>query len=274
MRFRSVTRVPLPGVQSPAGRWPPPRPLSRLTRTDHRSTMTPALRVPRGPLQHLSHLAPGLAVRAGTAGPSACPPRPAWLAVALNLCWLTFGVLIGDLAQIITNAVVGIGQHRRPDRPPARAAPPPHAAGCSCAPREAPAASSHWPRVHRAPRLLDASPAVAATCSAPSSAGGRGRRPAAAGEPAPRSHAGRLGPVGGALPASRVGAGASWTTYGSAGLTSRACGCRPGPRALLRTARVRAPPVPPAHRFAPVRPVIVRRPRSPDPGRPSWPAAA
>jgi uncharacterized protein with PQ loop repeat len=36
-------------------------------------------------------------------------PTTAWLGIALNLCWLTFGVLIGDPAQIITNAVVGAG---------------------------------------------------------------------------------------------------------------------------------------------------------------------
>ena len=36
-------------------------------------------------------------------------PTTAWLGVALNLCWLTFGVLIGDPAQIVTNAVVGAG---------------------------------------------------------------------------------------------------------------------------------------------------------------------
>src|SRR5829696_5398207 len=36
-------------------------------------------------------------------------PTTTWLGVALNLCWLTFGVLIGDPAQIVTNAVVGTG---------------------------------------------------------------------------------------------------------------------------------------------------------------------
>src|SRR3954452_13779123 len=36
-------------------------------------------------------------------------PTTAWLGVALNLSWLTFGVLIGDPAQIVTNAVVGTG---------------------------------------------------------------------------------------------------------------------------------------------------------------------
>jgi uncharacterized protein with PQ loop repeat len=36
-------------------------------------------------------------------------PTASWLGVALNLCWLTFGLLIGDPAQILTNAVVGAG---------------------------------------------------------------------------------------------------------------------------------------------------------------------
>src|SRR4051812_20840562 len=40
---------------------------------------------------------------------SGLSPTTAWLGVALNLCWLTFGVLIGDPAQIVTNAVVGAG---------------------------------------------------------------------------------------------------------------------------------------------------------------------
>ncbi|WP_104525263.1 SemiSWEET transporter [Blastococcus atacamensis] len=34
-------------------------------------------------------------------------PTGTWLAVALNVCWLVFGILTGDLAQIVTNAVVG-----------------------------------------------------------------------------------------------------------------------------------------------------------------------
>jgi uncharacterized protein with PQ loop repeat len=36
-------------------------------------------------------------------------PTACWLAVALNLCWFTFGFLIGDLPQMVTNAVVAIG---------------------------------------------------------------------------------------------------------------------------------------------------------------------
>jgi uncharacterized protein with PQ loop repeat len=44
--------------------------------------------------------------RRRTAGLS---PTSSWLAVALNLSWLTFGLLTGDPAQTITNAVVGVG---------------------------------------------------------------------------------------------------------------------------------------------------------------------
>jgi uncharacterized protein with PQ loop repeat len=36
-------------------------------------------------------------------------PTSSWLAVALNLSWLTFGLLIGDPAQVATHAVVGAG---------------------------------------------------------------------------------------------------------------------------------------------------------------------
>jgi uncharacterized protein with PQ loop repeat len=36
-------------------------------------------------------------------------PTGAWLGVGLNLCWLTFGVLTGDPAQIATHTVVGAG---------------------------------------------------------------------------------------------------------------------------------------------------------------------
>lgn len=36
-------------------------------------------------------------------------PTGSWLAVGLNLCWLTFGLLVGDTPQIATHAVVGAG---------------------------------------------------------------------------------------------------------------------------------------------------------------------
>jgi uncharacterized protein with PQ loop repeat len=36
-------------------------------------------------------------------------PTAAWLGVGLNLCWLTFGVLTRDPAQVLTNTVVGAG---------------------------------------------------------------------------------------------------------------------------------------------------------------------
>jgi uncharacterized protein with PQ loop repeat len=40
---------------------------------------------------------------------SGLSPTSSWLAVSLNLCWLTFGLLIGDPAQVVTHAVVGVG---------------------------------------------------------------------------------------------------------------------------------------------------------------------
>jgi uncharacterized protein with PQ loop repeat len=36
-------------------------------------------------------------------------PTSTWLSVALNLCWLSFGLLTGDAAQILTHVVVGAG---------------------------------------------------------------------------------------------------------------------------------------------------------------------
>jgi uncharacterized protein with PQ loop repeat len=36
-------------------------------------------------------------------------PTSSWLNVGLNLCWLTFGLLTGDPAQILTHVVVGAG---------------------------------------------------------------------------------------------------------------------------------------------------------------------
>jgi uncharacterized protein with PQ loop repeat len=36
-------------------------------------------------------------------------PTACWLAVGLNVCWMTFGLLAGDPAQVVTNVVVGIG---------------------------------------------------------------------------------------------------------------------------------------------------------------------
>lgn len=36
-------------------------------------------------------------------------PTSTWLSVALNLCWLSFGLLTGDPAQVLTHVVVGAG---------------------------------------------------------------------------------------------------------------------------------------------------------------------
>jgi uncharacterized protein with PQ loop repeat len=36
-------------------------------------------------------------------------PTSSWLSVSLNLCWLSFGLLSGDPAQVLTHVVVGAG---------------------------------------------------------------------------------------------------------------------------------------------------------------------
>jgi uncharacterized protein with PQ loop repeat len=141
-------------------------------------------------------------------------PTGSWLAVALNLCWLTFGVLIGDLAQILTNAVVGAGNaavlfalliaqpHLRSRRMLLRTAP--GAAGLAALAAGSAAAVA----------LLGAHPAaVAVSLSSVISLVG-----AAAALPQPLSLLmNRTQDLSGLSPARwRLGAGscASWTTYG------------------------------------------------------------
>jgi uncharacterized protein with PQ loop repeat len=77
-------------------------------RTEHRSTMIAALGFFAAALS-ISVTWPQVwrSCRHGrTLGLS---PTASWLGVALNLCWLTFGLLIGDPAQILTNSFVGMG---------------------------------------------------------------------------------------------------------------------------------------------------------------------
>jgi uncharacterized protein with PQ loop repeat len=62
-------------------------------------------------------------------------PTSSWLGVALNLCWLSFGLLTGDLAQVLTHAVVGAGNTA------VLAA----LGECCCAPRPEPLASRSSP---------------------------------------------------------------------------------------------------------------------------------
>jgi uncharacterized protein with PQ loop repeat len=104
-QHRSTTRV---AIRCAAVHPSMATPIRRRTRTEHRSTMIAAL----------GFLAASLSIvviwpqvwlscrRGRTRGLS---PTSCWLAVGLNLCWLTFGLLVGDTAQITTHAVVGAG---------------------------------------------------------------------------------------------------------------------------------------------------------------------
>jgi uncharacterized protein with PQ loop repeat len=104
-RLPSVTRVPTRRAdlhQSVA------TPILRPTRTEPRSTMIAALGFLAAALS-IVVIWPQvwLSCRHGcTLGLS---PTSSWLGVALNLCWLTFGLLVGDPAQIVTHVVVGLG---------------------------------------------------------------------------------------------------------------------------------------------------------------------
>jgi uncharacterized protein with PQ loop repeat len=96
---------PEPVCGCPARRWPRP---SQSTRTEPRSTMIAALGFAAATLS-ITVVWPQvwLSCRGGrTLGLS---PTGSWLAVGLNLCWLTFGLLVGDGPQIATHAVVGAG---------------------------------------------------------------------------------------------------------------------------------------------------------------------
>jgi hypothetical protein len=61
---------------------------------------------PRASFRGTQDSCPLLAEYGRTLGLSA---TGSWLAVAVSLCWSTFGLLIGDPAQTVTNAVVGAG---------------------------------------------------------------------------------------------------------------------------------------------------------------------
>jgi len=96
---------PEPACGCPARRWPRP---SQSTRTEPRSTMIAALGSLAAALS-ITVVWPQvwLSCRHGrTLGLSS---TGSWLAVGLNLCWLTFGLLVGDAPQIATHAVVGAG---------------------------------------------------------------------------------------------------------------------------------------------------------------------
>jgi uncharacterized protein with PQ loop repeat len=96
---------PEPACGWTARRWPRP---SQSPRTEPRSTMIAALGFAAATLSiTVVWSQVWLSCRHGrTLGLS---PTGSWPAVGLNLCWLTFGLLVGDGPQIATHAVVGAG---------------------------------------------------------------------------------------------------------------------------------------------------------------------
>ncbi|MCF6506830.1 PQ-loop repeat-containing protein [Blastococcus sp. MG754426] len=104
----------VPGHRRPS-RSPPsaPHPVpgdrsSHRLRTDPRSTMSAALGILAATLS-ISVVWPQVWRSCRHRRTLGLSPTSAWLAVALNLCWLAFGLLSGDPVQIVTNAVVGTG---------------------------------------------------------------------------------------------------------------------------------------------------------------------
>src|SRR5687768_2072181 len=86
-------------------RWPCP---SQSTGTDLCSTMIAALGFLAAALS-IALIWPQVWLSCRHGRTLGLSPTTSWLGVALNLCWLTFGLLTGDPAQIVTNAVVGTG---------------------------------------------------------------------------------------------------------------------------------------------------------------------
>jgi uncharacterized protein with PQ loop repeat len=106
LRLRSVTRVPNRCAADPHR--PVATPIDVPPERNPRSTMIAALGFFAAALS-ICNIWPQVwrSCRHGrTLGLS---PTAAWLGVGLNLCWLTFGVLTGDPAQLLTHAVVGAG---------------------------------------------------------------------------------------------------------------------------------------------------------------------
>src|SRR4051794_2767655 len=96
--FRSTTTVR--SVRPVAASLPPPN--------GTRSTMTAALGFAAAALS-ISLVWPQVWLSCRRGRTRGLSPTACWLGVGLNVCWLTFGLLTADPAQVITNAVVGAG---------------------------------------------------------------------------------------------------------------------------------------------------------------------
>src|SRR3954447_7948146 len=100
----SATRVPFRCAAVPQPVAAPIRP----TRTELRTPMIAALGFLAAALS-ISNIWPQVWRSCRQGRTQGLSPTGSWLAVALNLCWLTFGLLIDDPAQVVTHAVVGSG---------------------------------------------------------------------------------------------------------------------------------------------------------------------
>lgn len=110
-----MTPLANPAVRSPtsagAGVWLDSLPVATpiaVHRTDPRSTMIAALGSTAAALS-ITVVWPQVWLSCRHGRTLGLSPTGSWLAVGLNLCWLTFGLLVGDGPQIATHAVVGAG---------------------------------------------------------------------------------------------------------------------------------------------------------------------
>src|SRR5919112_1143607 len=101
----SATRVPF---RCAAVSQPVATPIPCPTRTEPRTTMIAALGFLAAALS-ISTTWPQVWRSCRQGRTQGLSPTGSWLAVALNVCWLTFGLLIHDPAQVVTHALVGIG---------------------------------------------------------------------------------------------------------------------------------------------------------------------
>src|SRR3954447_4254213 len=100
----SATRVPFRCAAVPQPVAAPIRP----TRTELRTPMIAALGFLAAALS-ISNIWPQVWRSCRQGRTQGLSPTSSWLAVALNLCWFTFGVLIADPAQVVPQPVVGSG---------------------------------------------------------------------------------------------------------------------------------------------------------------------
>jgi uncharacterized protein with PQ loop repeat len=110
-----MTPLANPAARSPtsagAGVWLDSLPVATpiaVHRTDPRSTMIAALGSTAAALS-ITVVWPQVWLSCRHGRTLGLSPTGSWLAVGLNLCWLTFGLLVGDGPQIATHAVVGAG---------------------------------------------------------------------------------------------------------------------------------------------------------------------